>query len=1125
MNAQVSLPRMSSTALTVAVLATAFLATEALAQQLMAPPNQSPAPGTDFSSTTTSTVIANPGGQITLTDGTVSLNATSGGQVAALLATGANAEITATGVTIVNNNLQGTSITFGANAGSGAVINLHGGTIDAMGSGGGRGYGINAGVGGTVDASALTLDSIGANGHAIVAGGGTINLVGGSITTNGSFSLGLQANANAGPATITVDGTTIKTLGPTSSGPRAEGTNNATINLTNATIDTEGDNAHGLIAIGSGKTITSTNTNIITIGSSAVGATAFGGAQIDLAGGMTTTSGTGAAGLAVSPGQTLGSTLIATGSTISTAGTNGDGILITLLAPLTVTNVVSLNNTKVTTQQGDGISWDGQSNTDVSLKNETAVVPGNGVLLRALAGSPGAVLNLTADGNVALEGDVLVGTGSIVNVNLLNNSVLTGAMQNANNVAIETGSRWDITGSSTIGSLTFNGGTLQFNNAFNLGITRLITLNAFGGTINTNGNDTTISQVIGGVGALTKDGAGRLTLTGQNTYTGGTHFNGGILAVEGEGQLGPGPLTFNGGTLEELSGRTLLEADRITLDPAGGTFFSDADTTSTLSGILEGPGSFTKNGPGTLTLSGENTFSGGTIIEDGTLIAGIPTALGTGDVSLQGGTLRTPSLDPLAIIVGGNYKQGPGGTLALGVAGVDGKDYDRVQVGGNASLNGTLAVSSLNNFRPANGNAFEVLHTNGTRSGHFAQVNDSLNNNPNLERIDVYAPNGVALVYVAGTKPPIIEDTPDPLPPIGPEEPLPPLLAILDPTAEQLTSLFEISFSGANTQRFNLEDRLAEIQRGSTGFVSHLPAAPAPYEGKTSVAEGKSVVEKQPVLQPTPENRWGVWVNGWGDFVSVDNDSFAKGYDFTTGGVTVGIDYRITDHLAIGLFGSYAHTWTHLQPAGDVDVNTGRGGLYATYFDRGFYVNGGVYGGYNSYDTSRQGLLALATGSTSGYEFSTFLETGYDFHFGNFAVGPVGSVQYTNVHVNGFSEQSSVLPLKIHSDSEESWRTDLGVQASYTCHWGNVLVVPTVRTAWEHEFKYSALPITVSSAAFPGVSATFFGPNEGHDSAIINAGLGVQWTARISTYVGYQGQLGRSNYDANGVTGSVSFSF
>ena len=81
------------------------------------------------------------------------------------------------------------------------------------------------------------------------------------------------------------------------------------------------------------------------------------------------------------------------------------------------------------------------------------------------------------------------------------------------------------------------------------------------------------------------------------------------------------------------------------------------------------------------------------------------------------------------------------------------------------------------------------------------------------------------------------------------------------------------------------------------------------------------------------------------------------------------------------------------------------------------------------------------------------------------------------------------------------------------------------KAAWEHEYKYSALPISASSSLFGGATATFFGPSEGHDSAIINAGVGIQWTPRISTYVGYQGQLGRDRYDSNAVSGGVSFSF
>jgi outer membrane autotransporter protein len=712
-----------------------------------------------------------------------------------------------------------------------------------------------------------------------------------------------------------------------------------------------------------------------------------------------------------------------------------------------------------------------------------------------------------------------------------------------------------------------NGGTVQIMAAGAFAKTMLVgdagtgTLNIIdGGTLE---NKTArIGRDPGSVGVVTVDGMGS-TWRNTNLFVGST-MGTGTLTIANDGmviatvvdlaQSARSTGTLNIGAAPNEGAVLPGTLDTPTVQFGGGTGtlnFNHIATDYEFAPAIAGDGVVNVLS-GTTVLTGNNTYSGRTNIEDGTLVAGTPNALGASNVFLEGGTLRTPSLDPLTIKVGGNYTQGHGGTLALGVAGINGEDYDHVQVEGSASLNGTLAVSSLNNFRPSSGDGFEVLHTNGERSGEFAHVNDSLNDNPNLQRIDVYAPNGVALIYVAlpsptptppgptptppgptptppgpTPRPPIIDVIPNPLPPVNPEKPLPlpEEIVILDPTAEELTSIFEISFSGVNTQRFNLEDRLAEIQRGSTGFVSNLPAAPAPYGGKTSVAEEKSMVEKQPVLQPGPQNRWGVWVIGWGDFVNVNDDNFARGYDFTTGGATVGIDYRVTGHFAVGLFGSYAHTWTDLQPPGDVEVNTGRFGLYASYFQDGLYVNGAVFGGYNSYETNRQALLGPATGSTDGQEFSAFVGTGYNFHFGNFAVGPIASVQYSYVSINSFDEQGGLIPLQIHSDSEESWRTDLGLQASYTWHCGNVLLVPSIRAAWEHEFKYSALPITASAPVLGGTTATFFGPSEGHDSAIINAGLGIQWTPRISTYAAYQGQLGRSNYDANGVTGSISFSF
>jgi outer membrane autotransporter protein len=87
------------------------------------------------------------------------------------------------------------------------------------------------------------------------------------------------------------------------------------------------------------------------------------------------------------------------------------------------------------------------------------------------------------------------------------------------------------------------------------------------------------------------------------------------------------------------------------------------------------------------------------------------------------------------------------------------------------------------------------------------------------------------------------------------------------------------------------------------------------------------------------------------------------------------------------------------------------------------------------------------------------------------------------------------------------------------------VIQPSLKAAWEHEYKYSALPITAGFAGIPGPSATFFGPSEGHDSAVVSAGVSVRFTPMISTYLYYDGQLGRGNYESNAVTGGVRISF
>src|SRR5262249_31028425 len=125
-------------------------------------------------------------------------------------------------------------------------------------------------------------------------------------------------------------------------------------------------------------------------------------------------------------------------------------------------------------------------------------------------------------------------------------------------------------------------------------------------------NSLTYSAVISGTGTVTKLGAGTLTLTGDNTYTGATTISVGAL------QIG------NGGTSGSISGDITDNASLI---------FNRSDNV-TFSGAISGGGIVTKRGGGTLTLTNTSSYSGGTTVEAGTLSLGVGAAAGTGPINL-----------------------------------------------------------------------------------------------------------------------------------------------------------------------------------------------------------------------------------------------------------------------------------------------------------------------------------------------------------------------------------------------------------------------------------------------------------------------------------------------------------
>ena len=146
-----------------------------------------------------------------------------------------------------------------------------------------------------------------------------------------------------------------------------------------------------------------------------------------------------------------------------------------------------------------------------------------------------------------------------------------------------------------------------------------------------------VPGVVSGTERLTTTGAGTVHLSNNaNTYSGGTTIGDASLTVASAGSLGTGDLTFgvqigpttySGGSLNFLNGGTFAgninHAFSGTVNTVGGNV--------TFTGVISGAGAtLTKTGARTLTLEGANTYSGNTIVNEGTLNVENTTGSGTG---------------------------------------------------------------------------------------------------------------------------------------------------------------------------------------------------------------------------------------------------------------------------------------------------------------------------------------------------------------------------------------------------------------------------------------------------------------------------------------------------------------
>ena len=202
-------------------------------------------------------------------------------------------------------------------------------------------------------------------------------------------------------------------------------------------------------------------------------------------------------------------------------------------------------------------------------------------------------------------------------------------------------------------------------------------------TFNNSTKDYTVSGGFGlTAGSVIKTGSGKLTISTANTYHGGTTVSAGTVALSGAGTLGAttGALTVNGSGIVDL-GTTSRTVGAVSLSGMGAITNGTITPTSVsaisvsaalISATIAGGGSVVQSGSGLLTLSGVNSYTGGTTINDGTLrIQGSNATAGTTTINGAGAVLAgTGNITGDVAIMSGAIAPGDGvtaiGTLTLG---------------------------------------------------------------------------------------------------------------------------------------------------------------------------------------------------------------------------------------------------------------------------------------------------------------------------------------------------------------------------------------------------------------------------------------------------------------------------
>jgi len=626
------------------------------------------------------------------------------------------------------------------------------------------------------------------------------------------------------------------------------------------------------------------------------------------------------------------------------------------------------------------------------------------------------------------------------------------------------GGSFDMSGLSSAG---MTAGSIEGAGSYVLGAKNLAAGN--------NNLSTIVSGVISGIGgSLTKVGAGTLTLSGINTYTGATTVNAGTLIVDGS-----------------------IAASSLTTVNTGATLAGIGTVGSTaIAGGTLAPGSAAGSAFGPLAVQGNLSFTAAStyMIQVSPANAGRTNVSGT--ATLGGATVN-------AVFLPGSYVNRQY-TIVNATGSVSGT-FNPAVTSNMANIQSTLSYDAhdafLNielKFVPPPGVTLSVNQQNVANA-----VTNFFNSTGSIPA--AFAGLNAAGLTIAsgelGTG--VIQSS------IKADDLF--LNLLLDPSVAGRAGGFA---SGGGASQFAADDE-------ASAYTAKRKASP-------SERDAYAMATKAPLLSAQPVNRWSVWGAAYGGSESIGGNAVVGSQDTTARvwGVVAGADYKVSPDTLLGFAvagGGTSFTLANALGRGSSDLF--QAGAFGRHNFGPAYISAALAYGWHDVTTNRTVALAGIDQLQARFKAETFsarFEGGYRFATPMIGITPYAAAQVISFNLPAYAEQSllgsSLFALNYAAQTTTATRTELGLRSDKSFAMQDAVLTLRGRAAWAHDYNPDRA-VTAVFQALPGASFVVNGARGDPDGALVSAGAEMKWLSGFSLAATFEGEFSgnTASYSGKGV--------